>query len=89
MDTLYTLTESVELRLFPLGYRTLFNLVKEGERKKLGEDVEDYVLAQDIGKGVNSRWVVSEDELADWLRRRQAMKSRKGLMKPKKNSAML
>ena len=78
----YTIPEIIILNMFPLGRRTLENLVRNGARKLAGEEVEDYILAKNIGTPKKSAWRITETELLAWLDRRQKMATKKGLMRP-------
>ena len=89
IEPTYSIKEAVILRLFPLGKRTMFNLIKAGERKKKGEKIEDYIIAQNVGVPGRAAWRVTEDCLREWLERRWAMEDKTGLKKPKKPSLMI
>lgn len=82
-EVLYKLSECIELRLFPMSYRSLFELVKRGEKKKLGEDIDDYIFAVDLGTDKKSMWFIAEREIATWIRRRKKMGAIKGLKRPR------
>ena len=85
IDRLLTLRQAVMLNIFPLGRRTLWELVKAGQNKKMGEDIEDYVLAHDLRVAGSPRavWRVTEREIMEWMKRREKMNSKSGLYRPK------
>ena len=87
LDRLLTLRQAVMLNIFPLGRRTLWELVKAGQKKKEGEDIEDYVIAHDL-RAMGSPlavWRVTEREIMNWMDRREKMSSKAGLYRPKTN----
>ena len=88
-EELYSISECVYLRLFPLGRKTLYNLVIAGERKRAGEEVDDYVFGTNVGTPDRSCWRLKEFELQEWLKRRQEMLGKKGLQRTLKPEGLL
>jgi len=86
IDRLLTINQVVGVNIFPLGRRTLWNLIQEGQKKKAGEKVEDYIIAHDLRVAGSplAVWRVTEREIMEWMNRREKMNSRSGLYRPKK-----